>query len=123
MIMPDKKIEQKNQVKIPRKNPAKKYIGGFQHDWFQRQAGYMPQFPMEAVGLGKRGVLAMDLCSGSPTVARSEGCPIPLLRPRIPGIIPEKPGINHIFPPFLRRKIRETNSINWAANLFQNGLW
>jgi hypothetical protein len=93
MIMPDKKIEQKNQVKIPRKNPAKKYIGGFQHDWFQRQAGYMPQFPMEAVGLGKRGVLAMDLCSGSPTVARSEGFPIPLLRPRIPGIINRRPSV------------------------------
>ena len=30
------------------------------------------------------------------------------------GIIREKPGIIHIFPPFLRRKIQETNSANYG---------
>jgi hypothetical protein len=36
--------------------------------------------------------------------------------------LPQKPGINPTFPHFLRRKNAETNSNNWAEDLFQNGL-
>jgi hypothetical protein len=63
-----------------------------------------------------------DMIFSSPTVAGISASLSDTFRARIPGIIPEKPGIIHTFHPFLRRKNKETNSINWAADLFQNGL-
>jgi len=38
------------------------------------------------------------------------------------GIIRKKPGIIPTFPPFLRRKMKETNSANYGHDLFKNGL-
>jgi hypothetical protein len=37
--------------------------------------------------------------------------------------LPQKPGIIPVFHPFLRRKNKESNSINWAEDFLQNGLW
>jgi hypothetical protein len=51
---------------------------------------------------------------GSPTVAEIEVSMSDTLRPRIPGIIREKPGIIPTFSSFLRRKKKESNSTNWS---------